>query len=92
MKIMGLEDGTYYLAWFIHFLMLALYNAIWQTFYIGQIFNKVDMLILFFFWMLFSFCLFGIAIVIQALTSNSKAANGFAIVFFFLSYQLNTPF
>ena len=86
MKIMGLEDGTYYLAWFIHFLMLALYNAIWQTFYIGQIFNKVDMLILFFFWMLFSFCLFGIAIVIQALTSNSKAAYGFAIVFFFLSY------
>ena len=30
--------------------------------------------------------------IIQALTSNSKAANGFAIVFFFLSYQLNTPF
>lgn len=92
MKIMGLQDGTYYLAWFIHFLFLAIYNALWQTIFIGQIFDKVDILIMFFFWLLLSFCLFGIALVIQALTQDSKAANGFAIVFFFLSYQLNTPF
>lgn len=47
---------------------------------------------MFFFWNLFSLCLFGIAIFISSLTANSKAANGFAIVFFFLTYQLNTPF
>jgi hypothetical protein len=29
---------------------------------------------------------------IQSVTSNSKSANGVAIVIFFLSYQLNTPF
>jgi hypothetical protein len=49
-------------------------------------------MILFFFWNLFSLCLFGIAIMISSLTSNSKAANGFAIVFFFLTYYIETPF
>lgn len=64
MKIMGLQDGTYYLAWFIHFLCLSLWNAIWQTFFIGQIFDKVSGGILFLFFMGFSFCLFGLALVI----------------------------
>jgi len=35
MKIMGLQDGTYFLAWFIHFLFLSVYNSIWQTLFIG---------------------------------------------------------
>lgn len=89
---MGLQDGTYYLAWFIHFFTLSFYNTIWQSLLIGSIFDKFDRFTLFIFFNLFSTCLFGIALVIQSLTSNSKAANGFAIVFFFLSYQLNTPF
>lgn len=29
MKIMGLQDGTYMLAWFIHFFCLNIYNVIW---------------------------------------------------------------
>lgn len=32
------------------------------------------------------------ALVIQSLTINSKAANSMAFIIFFLSYQLNTPF
>lgn len=35
MKIMGLQDGTYYLGWFIHFLMLNTWNTVWQTIWIG---------------------------------------------------------
>lgn len=59
---------------------------------IGSIFDKISGATLFVFFNLFSFCLFGIALCIQALSSSSKSANTFAIVFFFLSYQLNTPF
>lgn len=29
MKIMGLQDSTYFVAWFIHFLFLSIYNSIW---------------------------------------------------------------
>lgn len=50
------------------------------------------MLLLFIFCMLLAICFFSIALIINALTANTSAANGFAIVFFFLSYQLNTPF
>lgn len=92
MKIMGLKDNTYFLAWFIHFLALALYNAIWQTIFIGNLFSKISNGIMFFFFFLFSLSLFGGALVIQSLTSTSRGANGLAIVLFFMSYQLNTPF
>ena len=86
MKIMGLTDGTYYLAWFIHFFVLSIWNAFWQTVFIGQIFHKISMMILFLFFLGFSFCLFGLALVIQSLANSSRAANGIAIVMFFLSY------
>lgn len=64
MKIMGLQDNTYFLAWFIHFLMLALYNAIWQTIFIGGIFSKISNATIFFFFFLFSCSLFSGALII----------------------------
>jgi hypothetical protein len=92
MKIMGLQDGTYYLAWFIHFLVLSLWNSFWQTLFIGAVFNKVSAGIIFFFFLGFSSSLYGMAIVIQSFCSTTRGANGLALVIFFLSYQFNTPF
>lgn len=92
MKIMGLQDTTYFLAYTIQFLYLALWNAIWQVLFLGQILDKFSSLTLFFFLFLFSTSLYGMALFIQSLVNTQKAANGLSIVIFFLCQQLNTPF
>lgn len=56
------------------------------------IFTKVNGSLLFWFFLLYSLCLFGIALCVQAIVSTSRAANGFALVFYFLTQQLNGPF
>lgn len=80
------------MAWFIHFLALSIWNAFWQTYFIGAVFDKISAGIIFFFFLGFSFSLFGGAIVIQSVCQTTRGANGLALVIFFLSYQFNTPF
>jgi hypothetical protein len=74
MKMMGLKDATYYLAWFIHFMILCLWCTITQTVFLSKCFQNVDGILIFMFLFFTISALFGVALTIVAITSTQKAA------------------
>jgi hypothetical protein len=87
MKMMGLQDGTYYLAWFIHFMVLNLWCSGTQAIFIaGGVFTKVDGFLIFMFFFLTVSAMFGIALIIVAVAPSQKAAQGYALIYFFITF------
>jgi len=93
MKMMGLKDTTYYLAWFIHFMILSLWCTVTQTLFVSiGVFKHVDGILIFLFLFLTVSAMFGIALIIVSVTNTQKAAQGFAVLYFFITLQFYTPF
>ena len=87
MKMMGLQDGTYYLAWLIHFTILNLWCSGTQAYFIGGgCFTKVNGFLIFAFLFLTVAAMFGVALVIVAIAPSQKAAQGYALIYFFLTF------
>ncbi len=93
MKMMGLTDGTYYLALFIFYTVIAtgtsvIVVAITTT----LIFKKVSVTLFLFFSIIYSMSFFGVALIITALLptkrSSSVAATLFHIVSYYVSFTL----
>ena len=96
MKMMGLTDSTYYLAWFIHFFLICfMVSIIIVVIARLAIFKQVNPLLLFLFCMMYSLTLFGWAFVIVAFLPTSRtsgiAATLFHVISFYLSFILQDP-
>jgi hypothetical protein len=93
MKMMGLTDSTYYLAWFIHFFLICFTVSIIIVFiaYLA-IFKQVNPFLLFLFCMMYSLTLFGWSFAIVAFLPTRRtsgiAATLFHIISFYLSFIL----
>lgn len=59
MKMMGLNDSTYYLAWFIFYFAVCTLTSIILTFMAGSIFKNVDMVIYFVWTLAYALSLYG---------------------------------
>jgi hypothetical protein len=96
MKMMGLTDDTYYLAWFIHFLFICIIISIIIVVIASSvIFKKVDSFLLFFFCMMYSLTLFGWAFTIVAFLPTRRtsgiAATLIHIISYYISFILKDP-
>jgi ATP-binding cassette subfamily A (ABC1) protein 3 len=96
MKMMGLQDSTYFLSWFIIFFIISLGISIITTlFAVFGVFKKVDIILFFIFNILYSMTLYGWAFTIVAFLptkrSSSIAATLFHIISFYLSFLLKDP-
>lgn len=92
MKMMGLEDTTYYLGWFILFLIIATYNALVFTIIVSIYFDKINPFIMFSFLMLYSFSIFGSAWIMVAILPSTTGAIILAIVWHFLTFNVSQTF
>lgn len=82
MKMMGLNDATYYAAWFLLFTGFAVYTAICGTVILGMtVFSNINALYLFLYFMLYAFALFGQAWCIVALLPTPRGAILLAMLF-----------
>jgi uncharacterized membrane protein len=71
MKMMGLTDSTYYIAWFIHFFIICFIKSILIVIVASIfIFKKVNPFLLFIFCMMYSLTLFGWAFIVVAIFSK----------------------
>lgn len=60
MKMMGLQDGTYYAGWFILFSGFAIWNALAGTIiFCSTILQNINPIFVFLFLILYGFALFG---------------------------------
>jgi len=84
--MMGLEDPTYYLGWFILFSMIAIYNALIFTITYAIYLDKINPVLMFLFLLMYGYTIFGSAWVIVALLPNLTGAVILAIVYHFLTF------
>lgn len=93
MKMMGLEDGTYYCGWFLLFTFFSVYNALCGTvIFCLTVFSNINPLFVFLFLVLYSFALFGQAWVIVAILPTPRGAILLVILFQILSFSLGQTF
>jgi hypothetical protein len=60
MKMMGLQDGTYYAGWFILFAIFAVWNSLCGTIiFHATLMQHINPLLIFLFLFLYGFALFG---------------------------------
>jgi ATP-binding cassette subfamily A (ABC1) protein 3 len=99
MKMMGLQDAVYYLAWFLFFAFLVIVITIccWIVARGGML-ERVDLSLFFVFLMLYGLSLYGQAFVIVALFPTRKTSGVAASMGMFITYALrdtvsdpNTP-
>jgi hypothetical protein len=89
MKMMGLEDSTFFLSWFILFLAISVVTSGFVTLISGAIvFTKVNMGLFFAFCMVYSLTLYGWAFCIVAFLPTKRTSGIAATLFHILSYFL----
>lgn len=82
MKIMGLTDGTYYLGWFLLFLVFGLYNAlVGTTIFSLTYFTRNNAFILFMSIFIYQISVFGLCWVFVALLPNTRGITMLSILF-----------
>jgi hypothetical protein len=96
MKMMGLKDSTYYLAWFIlFFLISSITSLIVSLITCFQLFKNLNFFLLFVFFLLYSQTLLGISFIVVAFLPNKRSSALAAVLFnfisFFLSIMLKDP-
>lgn len=93
MKMMGLQDGTYYCGWFLLFTGFSVWSALTGTLiYCSTVFSNINGLFVFLFLVLYSFALFGQAWVIVAILPTPRGAILLVLLFQLLSFNLGQAF
>ena len=87
MKMMGLDDSTFFLSWFILFLAISTITSAFVTLIAGSVvFLKVNMGLFFVFCMLYAQTLYGWAFCIVAFLPTKRTSGIAATLFHILSY------
>lgn len=90
MKMMGLNDSTYYLAWFILFSLISFFTSIIvSTITCLQLFNNINFFILFIFLTFYSWTLLGLAFIIVAFLPNKRSSAVAAVLLNFITFFLS---
>lgn len=89
MKMMGLDDSTYFISWLVLFFCISLITSGFVTLISGLvIFKKVNMFMFFGFCMLYSLTLYGWSFCIVAFLGTQRTSSIAATLFHILSYFL----
>jgi hypothetical protein len=90
MKMMGLTDGTYYLALFIFYAVITLFTSgIVAAITTTLIFKKVSVTLFLVFSMIYSLSFFGVALIITALLPTKRSSGVAATLFHIVSYYVS---
>lgn len=95
MKMMGLNDSTYYLAWFLFYLSIIIFTALLNTIMARRIFINVSLVIFFIWNVIYGLTLYGQAFVITSFLPSKKssaiAATLFHIISFYSYFTVKDP-
>jgi len=89
MRMMGLQDGSYYISWFMIFTTIIVVQSLIITVVLGiGALNNVNMVIFFLFSVLYSLTLYGVAFFIVAILPTRRSSVIAASLYHFITYLL----
>lgn len=90
MKMMGLKDFSYWLSWLTYYFLVTLIISILCTIIIkGRVATHTDAGLLFLYFFLFGFSLFGFILFVQSFFSSAKIGAIAGTLIYFGTYFLN---
>jgi len=90
MRMMGLKDSAYWLSWFVYYLIINTFIAIFALIILGiQVMPNTDKFLLFLFFWCFGLSLFGYAVFTSALFWSPKAAAIGGTILYFTSGNID---
>lgn len=89
MKMMGLKDSTYYMAWFIFFMVIAFVTSLIIAILSVRVFGNVNPLLFFIFCMLYSINLWAWAFNIVAFLPTKRSSGIAAVLLHFITYYIS---
>ena len=89
MKIMGLEEGTYFLSYFIQYFIISLIDSIINTVLLCYIFTKVPFYFLFIIVFLWTMDVFAMIYFFQSFIDKTRVALILSLLIYFASYFLS---
>jgi hypothetical protein len=90
MKMMGLNDSTYYLAWFIlYFTISILISLEVSIMTVLGVFNQIDFFLFFIFQLIYSMTLWSWSFIIIAFLPTKRSSGIAAVLLNFITYYLS---
>ena len=89
MKIMGLEEGTYFLSYFIQYFIISLIVSIINTVLLCYIFTKIPFYFLFLILFLWTMDVFAMIYFFQSFIDKTRVALILSLLIYFASYFLS---
>ena len=89
MKIMGLNEDTYFLSYFIQYVIITLFDSIINTIILSFIFTKVPFYFLFVILILWTLDLFAMIYFFQSFLDSTRVALVISLLIYFATYFLS---
>ena len=90
MKMMGLTDSTYYLSWFITYLLISTFTSMIVTYMLCfQMFKNIDFILIFTLCIMYSITLLGLSFIIVAFLPRKRSSSIAAVLINFITFFLS---
>ena len=89
MKIMGLTEGTYFLSYFIQYVVITFLNSIVNTIFMSMLFSKTPFYLLFVALYLFALDIFGLIFFFQSFIDKTRVALILSLLIYFCMFFLS---
>ena len=92
MKIMGLDETTYFLSYFFHVLIIIVIYSIFMSLILMKAFSHVNYVIFFLINFFFFLSVFGLIYFFQSFIDSARVATILAIIIYFVFFFISTLF
>ena len=89
MKIMGLSEGTYFLSYFIQYVIITFIDSVINTFFMALLFSKIPFIILFVILFLWALDIFGLIFFFQSFIDKTRVALILSLLIYFVMFFIS---
>jgi ATP-binding cassette subfamily A (ABC1) protein 3 len=89
MKIMGLSEGTYFLSYFIQYVIITFIDSVINTFFMSLLFPHIPSIFLFIILFLWALDIFGLIFFFQSFIDKTRVALILSLLIYFVMFFLS---
>ena len=89
MKIMGLNEGTYFLSYFIQYVIITFIDSVINTFFMSLLFSRIPFILLFVILFLWALDIFGLIFFFQSFIDKTRVALILSLLIYFVMFFIS---
>ena len=89
MKIMGLNESTYFLSYFIQYVIITFIDSVINTFFMSLLFTRIPFILLFVILFLWALDIFGLIFFFQSFIDKTRVAVILSLLIYFVMFFLS---